>query len=206
MDQSACEHANVLRYTPPQVHNEHEFFYCVDCGAIRLDAWNEWAAPGEQSVDDLAVAWDDFWTNNNLRDLCHKLILEARKTRKGYGEMALLIRDVKDVPPIVCLCGSTRFYEQYRRANYELTMTGNIVLSVGFFHHLKDGEHNEGVGCTPEEKVKLDELHKRKIDLADWVYVINVDGYIGDSTRSEIEYATMLRKPIKYLEPPGGGK
>lgn len=103
-------------------------------------------------------------------------------------------------PEIVVLCGSTRFYETFQRANYELTMAGKIVLTVGFYPHAP--QHGEGVGATSDEKVALDELHKRKIDMADRVLVLNVDGYIGDSTRSEIEYAERFEKPIEYLEPP----
>lgn len=103
-------------------------------------------------------------------------------------------------PTIVCLCGSTRFYDEFQRANYDLTMRGEIVLSVGFYPHAKaEHGHGEGVGHDSDEKVALDELHKRKIDLADYVYVLNVDGYIGDSTRSEIAYATERGKPVQYL-------
>ena len=103
-------------------------------------------------------------------------------------------------PEIVCLCGSTRFYNEFQQANYDLTMAGKIVLSVGFYPHAKAKHgHGEGVGHDSSEKVALDELHKRKIDLADEVLVLNVDGYIGESTRSEIEYAEAHGKPVRYL-------
>jgi hypothetical protein len=90
-------------------------------------------------------------------------------------------------PQIVCLCGSTRFYEQFMEVNLSETIAGRIVLAPGFFVHRPDTPLGRVVGCTPEQKVALDELHKRKIDLADEVYVLNVGGYIGESTRSEIE-------------------
>lgn len=111
-------------------------------------------------------------------------------------------------PVIVCLCGSTRFYAQFQDANYELTMRGEIVLSVGFYPHaVSEHGHGEGVGHDSAEKVALDELHKRKIDLADYVYVINPGGYIGESTRSEIAYAVAHGKPVRYLEEqPGAGE
>jgi len=102
-------------------------------------------------------------------------------------------------PRIVVLCGSTRFYDAFQQANYDFTMAGKIVLSVGFYPHTDTG-HGEGVGHDSAEKVALDELHKRKIDLADEVFVLNVDGYIGSSTKSEIQYAKKMKKPIKYLE------
>ena len=103
------------------------------------------------------------------------------------------------LPKIVCLCGSTRFYKEFMEQNYLETMKGNIVLSVGFFMHSSD-VHGEGVGITPEQKIALDDLHKRKIDLADEVLVVNVGGYVGESTRSEIDYAKKHGKPIRYLE------
>jgi len=108
-----------------------------------------------------------------------------------------------DFPEIVVLCGSTRFFDAFQKANYELTMAGKIVLSVGFYPHASaEHGHGEGVGHASVEKVMLDELHKRKIDLADRVHVLNVDGYVGDSTRSEIEHARALGKPITWLEEP----
>jgi len=99
-------------------------------------------------------------------------------------------------PPIVCLCGSTRFKQTFIEKNFQLTMAGWIVLSVGWFCHA-DGDVYEP---TAEEKAALDELHKRKIDLADSVYVLNVGGYIGESTRGEIEYAAAQGKTIRYLQ------
>lgn len=104
-------------------------------------------------------------------------------------------------PAIVCLCGSTRFYEAFQQANYDETMAGRIVLSVGFYPHAKaEHGHGEGVGHDSAEKVALDELHKRKIDLADEVLVLNVGGYVGDSTRSEIAYAVAAGKAVRWLE------
>lgn len=104
-------------------------------------------------------------------------------------------------PEIVVLCGSTRFYDEFQEANYKLTMQGKIVLTVGFYPHAKaQSGHGEGVGHNSAEKVALDELHKRKIDLADRVFVLNVGGYIGESTKSEIEYAIDHDKPIDWLE------
>jgi hypothetical protein len=106
-----------------------------------------------------------------------------------------------DRPEIVCLCGSTRFYDAFQKANYDLTMAGKIVLSVGFYPHAQaEHGHGEGVGHDSLEKIKLDQLHKRKIELADRVFVLNVGGYIGDSTRSEIEHAQETGRPISYLE------
>ena len=96
---------------------------------------------------------------------------------------------------VVTLCGSTRFRDAFMEAQKRLTLQGNIVISVGLFGHAGDKEvWTEGV------KDMLDDMHKRKIDMADEIYVINVGGYIGSSTRSEIEYAEAAGKPVRYLE------
>ena len=96
---------------------------------------------------------------------------------------------------VITLCGSTRFKEQYLEAQKRLTLEGNIVISVGLFGHSGDDEV-----WTEGTKAMLDDMHKRKIDLADEIFVVNVDGYIGESTRSEIEYAKANGKVVKYLE------
>ena len=99
--------------------------------------------------------------------------------------------------PVITLCGSTRFKEQFLEAQKRLTLEGNIVISVGLFGHSGDDEV-----WTPGTKEMLDNMHKRKIDMADAIYVINVGGYIGESTRSEIDYAEKNGKGIIYLEQP----
>lgn len=106
-----------------------------------------------------------------------------------------------DRPTIVTLCGSTRFYEAFQRANYEETMAGKIVLSVGFYPHSQEKAHSEDEGCTSEQKVALDILHKKKIDLSDEVLILNVGGYVGESTRSEWQHAGETGKVIRFLEP-----
>lgn len=111
--------------------------------------------------------------------------------------------DDDDKPLIVTLCGSTRFYSQFQQANFDETMAGRIVLSVGFYPHGKASEtaHGESVGITAEQKVALDTLHKQKIDMSDEILVLNVGGYIGDSTKSEIRHAVAAGKTIRWLEP-----
>ncbi len=97
---------------------------------------------------------------------------------------------------IITLCGSTKFKDEFIAEQKRLTLEGNIVISVGLFGHSGDNE------VWPERtKEMLDDMHKRKIDLADEIFVINVRGYIGQSTYSEIEYAFKTNKPVKYLEP-----
>lgn len=114
-----------------------------------------------------------------------------------------LVRDFGGPRPrIVVLCGSTRFSDAFREASLTETMAGHIVLSIGCDlrsdHELWSDRTAEQVAVI---KAELDELHKRKIDLADKVLVLNVGGYIGDSTRSELAYARALGRPVRFLEP-----
>ena len=104
--------------------------------------------------------------------------------------------------PVITLCGSTRFKEEFMKAQKRLTLQKNIVISVGLFGHSGDEEVWDGMneGELSATKQMLDDMHKRKIDLADGIYVINVGGYIGSSTRGEIVYAAEHGKNISYLE------
>lgn len=104
--------------------------------------------------------------------------------------------------PVVTLCGSTCFKDEFMEAQKRLTLEGNIVISVGLFGHSGDQEvwENMDEGTLTKTKEMLDDMHKRKIDMADSIFVINVGGYIGDSTRSEIEYAKAHGKEVRYLE------
>ena len=99
---------------------------------------------------------------------------------------------------VITLCGSTRFKNAFLQAQKRLTLEGNIVISVGLFGHSGDNE-----AWTEGTKEMLDDMHLRKIDLADEIFVINVDGYIGSSTQAEIAYAKRNGKPVRYLEAHG---
>ena len=103
---------------------------------------------------------------------------------------------------VITLCGSTRFRDEFIEAQKRLTLDGNIVISVGLFGHSGDNEvwENMDEGTLTKTKEMLDDMHKRKIDMADEVFVINVGGYIGSSTRSEIEYTEAAGKRVHYLE------
>lgn len=94
---------------------------------------------------------------------------------------------------VITLCGSTKFKNEFLNINKWLTLQGNIVITVGLFGQVD----NEPI--LPEEKILLDEIHKVKIDLADEIFVVNVGGYIGNSTKNEIEYADSKHKGIRFL-------
>ena len=101
---------------------------------------------------------------------------------------------------VITLCGSTKFEEQFMDVQRDLTLQGNIVISVGVFGHSRDKKVWEKINNPEQAKEMLDDIHKRKIDMADEIFVINVGGYIGASTRSEIEYAKSHGNKIEYLE------
>ena len=96
---------------------------------------------------------------------------------------------------VITLCGSTRFKDEFLEAQKRLTLEGNVVITVGLFGHSGDD-----VVWTEGVKDMLDRQHLAKIDLADEIFVINMGGYIGDSTRREIAYAEFKGKTISYLE------
>ena len=109
---------------------------------------------------------------------------------------------MKNKYKVITLCGSTRFKEEFLKTQKDLTLKGNIVLSVGLFGHSGDDEvwENMDEWTLTKTKEMLDDMHKRKIDMSDEIFVINVNGYIGESTKSEIEYAIKHGKKVNYLE------
>ena len=97
-------------------------------------------------------------------------------------------------PIIVCLCGSTRFVEEFRYVNQRETLAGKIVLAPGCF------QGDAVLEVVPGVKQRLDALHVHKIALADEILVVNVGGYIGGSTRREIAYARQQGKRVRWFE------
>jgi hypothetical protein len=117
-------------------------------------------------------------------------------------ERAVAELDYGNLPTVVCLCGSTRFWRAFQQAGLAETMAGRIVLSIG----AASGTDDEHFGNLPRDeydriKTMLDQLHMRKIDMADEVLILNVDGYIGESTGRELAYARKLGKVVRFLEP-----
>ena len=104
-------------------------------------------------------------------------------------------------PIIICLCGSTRFTDEMLVKQWELTKQGYIVLTwCALPSWYFEGEDKTHIGDQESVNKIVDEVHKRKIDISDEIFVLNIDGYIGESTRSEIEYAKRKKKEIRYME------
>jgi hypothetical protein len=94
---------------------------------------------------------------------------------------------------VITLCGSTKFKQDFLNVDKWLTLQSNVVISVGLFGQVD----NEPI--FPEEKILLDEIHKAKIELADEIFVINSGGYVGNSTKNEIEYARSKHKNVRFF-------
>ena len=144
-------------------------------------------ATGEEAVVYQAMYGDFRYWIRPKSNFFEEVMHEGRKVPR--------FQPIQGKFPVITLCGSTRFKEQFLEAQKRLTLEGYIVISVGLFGHSGDDEV-----WTEGTKEMLDEMHKRKIDMADEIFVINVGGYIGSSTRSEIEYAQAHGKIVRYLE------
>jgi hypothetical protein len=148
-------------------------------------------------ADRIAINLDDLTTRYDRLQLIKRLVegLSDEKLLALDFAVEMIPQPKRTRPVVVCLCGSTRFMEAYQEANLKETLAGRIVLSIGC--NTKDDsmlELSQGV------KNRLDELHKRKIDMADEIFVLNVGGYIGQSTKDEIAYAREQGKRVRYLE------
>lgn len=103
---------------------------------------------------------------------------------------------------VICLCGSTRFTEQMLVKQWELTKQGFVVLGwCALPYWYFQGEDRTHIGDHEGVKEIVDEVHLRKIDLSDELLIINIGGYVGESTKHEIDYALSQGKPVLYLEP-----
>jgi hypothetical protein len=149
---------------------------------------------GIQEIE-LAIAW----AKGDLK-LTQVTKALQQSHQRAYSSLALSFREgvrtgriivsVPSRPRVVWLCGSSRFMQSFFDEGLRLTLAGEIVLSVGASNY---------AGLGQDVADRLDELHLRKIDLTDYVRVLNVGGYIGKSTQKEIEYAIQTGKPVEYL-------
>ena len=134
---------------------------------------------------------------NEAKDYLEKEKSEGRRHRlyRLIDERLKNEEDISSKMKVITLCGSTRFKEQFLKQQKRLTLEGNVVITVGLFGHSGDKEV-----WKPGMKEMLDKMHLQKIDMADEIFVINVGGYIGESTRREIAYAESKGIIVKYLE------
>ncbi len=164
---------------------------CDQCGAVYCPPRNCTHCGSHNCMVD---------TSANDARACRQMIRELESDIEQLTSDAQSNRGKvpSDFPKIVCLCGSTRCMDAFHECGWQLTLDGYIVLTVGVCKHAED---HGGEALGEDVAARLDELHFRKIDLADWVLVLNINGYIGESTRKEIEYAMAAGKQVTYLEP-----
>jgi hypothetical protein len=159
----------------------------VQCG---MDKWMVVDTRNTDRVFAECARWDDAeWIVKCMNQVEALAPTEARRTDSMK-------------PVVVCLCGSTRFTELMLVKQWELTKQGKIVLSwCALPDSYFTGEDRAHIGDQEGVKAIVDEVHKRKIDLADEVLILNVGDYIGESTRSELDYAIAHGKTVRFLEP-----
>lgn len=146
-----------------------------------------------QRLKDLGYSTNRYCPGMTIKDYLEDLI-SVGAIKYSDGKYRRKEKPKYCVRNIVCLCGSTKFKDAFVTATREESMKGSIVLSVAMFGHL------EGLDMSGETKKLFDELHFDKIKLADEVLVLNVGGYIGESTKREIDFAKSCGKRIRYLE------
>ncbi len=109
-------------------------------------------------------------------------------------------KEVEKKYKVITLCGSTRFKEVFERITERLTLQGNIVLAPGEYSGFNNANNPETIQLDDDTIEMLKDLHKEKIRMADEVLIINKDGYIGESTKEEIQFALSIGKPVFYIE------
>ncbi len=153
----------------------------------------------EQAMGDLrnaAEALVGVVERGEDRDNRDVLLRAASRVNQALASSPPVALDV-ELPRIVCICGSTRFAAHMNTEAERLTLAGAIVVRPEVIAYSRERDQQF---VEPEVKAALDVLHLRKIDLADEVVIVTVDGYIGESTRREIEYAERIGKPVGVVE------
>lgn len=135
--------------------------------------------------------WSRQCKHRDYMDVCSRYCVPGQEYCENHMSSTM--------PFMVCLCGSTRYWETFRDVGFDLTMAGIMVLSIGICAPDSTTFHDPSDPKTIAIKKMLDRLHKRKIDFSDQVLVLNVDGYIGSSTASEIDYANSIGSTVRYL-------
>jgi len=166
---------------------------------------NQFGTPFQETEALLAVALDDIDAARKI--LREMLPAKLAKLDRDAGHLADLCAAssgcagshprFSEFPQIACICCSTKFRDEIADADRRLTLEGYIVVAPGVFAH-------NGDEMTDEQKTTLDELHLRKLDLADVVYVVNPNGYINQSTAREIAYARTAGKTVRFLAEEAG--
>lgn len=202
----------IKKYTEQEEAQIKELTHRIDIVANMMGEWlsqlfklyvdeefpgeNEYFGP--DYVRMLGYLWalqNDLYATEMLRNVADEEDMADRKISPGLKTL-LNLQGKQNKPKIVCLCGSTRFSQAFQDHNLYETLKGNIILSVGCNIKSDDDLVKAGVAINKEA---LDTLHLWKILIADEILVLDIDGYTGESTKREIEYAQLLGKRVRYL-------
>lgn len=195
------DHPNVVAYYDYERQGDDAYGLCVHCGELRTPKTHGWIETLE-GHDGAQVVCPGDWIITGIQGEhypCKPDIFSQTYELANVRPSPWV--PIAERPKVVCFCGSTRYTTEMLLLQWEYAKKGIIVHT---WHALPFGYKTDREAHIAEaEGVKelLDELHHRKIDLSDEVLVINIDGYIGESTRGEINYAESIGKPVKYLEP-----
>ena len=134
----------------------------------------------------------------------HYISTSMQKAIKLANELNMPVKYYTDLIKseklrVVTLCGSMKFQHRMRQIAKKMSLEGNVVLTpciMGF----------DPKSLTPKQHEVLDQIHRQKIDMCDYVLIINVGGYYGSNTKEEIDYAKSIGKEVRYLEPVRGAK
>lgn len=119
----------------------------------------------------------------------------AQPARPSRSNVVKVLHWGDNPPLVICLCGPERYKSEFMSAFRAFTLLGHVVVMPPML----DGT-NGGAFVNEETQKKLDELHLKKIQMSDIVYIVNPKGVTNPRTRREIEYAESLGKEIRYLE------
>lgn len=202
----------IKNYTDEQEAQIKELVHRIDIGANMLGEWvselfklytgeefpgeDEWFGPDYMRM--FGYLWalqNDLYASEMLRNVADQEDMQDRKISPGLKAL-LNLQSKQSKPRIVCLCGSKRFLEAFQDNGMHETLKGKIMLSIGSSCKSDDDLVKDGVAINKEA---LDTLHLWKIFIADEILVLDIDGYTGESTKREIEYAHMLGKHVRYL-------
>lgn len=177
---------------------------------IGADQYHD-AATGRQLFEDLPLPELLRFAEEEALDLVNYAVM----ARIRYARLrAVLVERLPwfarpDRPTIVCLCGSTRFWRTFQAAGLRETLAGRIVLSIGAASGTDDG-HFGGLPRAEYDRVKarLDDLHLRKVEVADEVLILDCPGpdgrpYVGESTARELAHARALGKRVRFWSEEG---
>lgn len=162
----------------------------LNCPYGDISPSGEYICMGTKETDPCKFPYCDFVIKNPE---FFKAIPNSKEVSNNFTPPTLTSK-CEESRGVITLCGSTKFKTEFLNMLEILTLAGWVVLLPGYYGH------RARFPISDDVKEQLDILHKKKIDMSDAIYVLNIDGYIGESTKSEIQYAQDRGKQVIYYE------